>query len=158
MAFERNGADIVSRRSELLKAIAEAPPLGVIAIIDDQSREADHIAALLRLLLGGNQVVICFTALATAVHDLRYNRPDLIFLDDHLPPFGRAKTSLDTLHRFALTAPVVIVSGVMTARRKAELEKLGALATLDKDDINGLSLAEVLLRFMNSKTGGAPAL
>jgi CheY-like chemotaxis protein len=137
---------VLVRKSELAKRIRALPPLRDIMVIDDNEQDARHAVVVLRLLLGPELVVTSHRYLAKAVAELQRKMPDLIILDDHLPPMDRAESSLKALQRFGFKGPFIVMTGMLDRQRKLELEKLGPLGLIHKDDLDSFSLSEVLTR------------
>ena len=62
--------------------------------------------------------------LGSALDCVIERKPDLIFLDDILPPSDTASTTIPFLRRCGYEAAIIVVSGEMTRVRRQEL--LGA--------------------------------
>jgi CheY-like chemotaxis protein len=137
---------VLVRKSELAKRIRALPPLRNIMVIDDNDQDARHATVVLRMLLGPELVVTSHRYLAKAVAELQRTMPDLIILDDHLPPMDRAETSLKALQRFGFKGPFIVMTGMLDRQRKFELEQLGPLGLIHKDDLDSFSLSEALTR------------
>jgi CheY-like chemotaxis protein len=139
---------VLVRKSELAKRIQLLPPLRNIMIIDDNEQDARHAAVVLQMLLGPQLVITSHRYLAKAIAELQRQVPDFVVLDDHLPPMDRAETSLKALQRFGFKGPFIIMTGMLDRARKLELEKLGPLGLIHKDDLDSFSLSEVLVRLV----------
>lgn len=149
-----SGNDLASNKSILMQRLAKLPALGRIVVIDDNEMDAQHLIATLYLLLGRDVSIINFRSVAVALDRTRRDKPDLIFLDDHIPPLDRAESSIRSLHRFGVDAPIIVMSGQLTRTRRIELKRLGPLGILDKDEINTFAVGEVLLRLVPGDDGG----
>lgn len=149
-----SGNDLVSRKSILMQGLARLPSFQRIAIIDDSDLDAQHLTATLNLLLGREVTIAHYKSVAVALDRTRKDRPDLIFLDDYMPPLDRAETSIRSLIRFGINAPIVIISGQLNRARRNELAKLNPVGILDKDEINTFAVGEVLLRLVPPQDGG----
>jgi CheY-like chemotaxis protein len=147
-----SGKDLVSEKSLLMQKLSKIPPLRCIMVIDDNVLDSDHVAAVLHLLLGRDITIVKKRLMPAALEALRTMKPDLVFLDDYLPPLDRAESSIKGLARFGYTGPVVIMSGNFSRTRKMELAKYEPLALLAKDDINSFAIAEVLSRLAPSSS------
>jgi DNA-binding NarL/FixJ family response regulator len=139
---------VLVRKSELAKRMQLLPPLHNIMVIDDNEQDARHAAVVLKMLLGPHVVVTSHRYLAKGVAELQRRQPDLVILDDHLPPMDRAETSLKALQRFGFKGPFIIMTGMLDRARRLELEKLGPLGLIHKDDLDSFSLSEVLTRLV----------
>lgn len=148
-----SGDDLVSSKSILMQKLAKLPAFGRIAIIDDSDMDAQRLMATLYLLIGREVVISCYRSVAVALDRTRRDKPDLIFLDDLIPPLDRAESSIRSLLRFGVDAPVVVMSGQLTRARRTELKRLNPLGILDKDEINTFAVGEVLLRLVPDEGG-----
>lgn len=146
-----SGRDIDAEKSQNLQKLEKLPQIRTIAIIDDEAHDARHITAVMNLLLGRDVVIRHFKTIAQANREMHKQPADLVILDDHLPPLDRAESSMRSLRRQGVTAPVIIISGHLTRARRVELAALGALAILDKDDINSFAFAEILCRLAENR-------
>ncbi len=151
-----SGNDLVSRKSILMQGLARLPAFKRIAVIDDNDLDAQHLTATLYLLLGREVAVAHYRSIAVALDRTRKERPDLIFLDDYMPPLDRAESSIRSLVRFGIHAPIVIMSGQLNRARRNELAKLNPIGILDKDEINTFAVGEVLLRLLPPEDGNTP--
>lgn len=151
-----SGNDLVSTKSILMQRLASLPTIGRIVVIDDNEMDAQHLMATLFLLLGRDLVIVNYRSVAVALDRTRRDKPDLIFLDDHIPPLDRAESSIRSLHRFGIDVPIVVMSGQLTRARRNELRRLNPLGILDKDEINTFAVGEVLLRLVPND-GSEPA-
>jgi CheY-like chemotaxis protein len=142
---------VLVRKSELAKRMRLLPPLRSIMVIDDNEQDARHAAVVLQMLLGPTVNLTSHRYLAKAVAELQRHMPDLIILDDHLPPMDRAETSLKALQRFGFKGPFIVMTGMLDRARKLELEKLGPLGLIHKDDLDSFSLSEVLTRLVKDE-------
>jgi CheY-like chemotaxis protein len=142
---------VLVRKSELAQRMRLLPPLRTIMVIDDNEQDARHAAVVLQMLLGPDLTVTSHRYLAKAVAELQRRMPDLVILDDHLPPMDRAETSLKALQRFGFKGPVIVMTGMLDRARKLELEKLNPLGLIHKDDLDSFSLSEVLTRLVKNE-------
>jgi CheY-like chemotaxis protein len=148
MLASEDTRSVLVRKSELAKRMRLLPPLRSIMVIDDNEQDARHAAVVLQMLLGPELNLTSHRYLAKAVAELQRCMPDLIILDDHLPPMDRAETSLKALQRFGFRGPFIVMTGMLDRARKLELEKLGPLGLIHKDDLDSFSLSEVLTRLV----------
>ncbi len=142
---------VLVRKSELAKRMRLLPPLRNIMVIDDNEQDARHAAVVLQMLLGPELNLTSHRYLAKAVAELQRRMPDLVILDDHLPPMDRAETSLKALQRFGFKGPFIIMTGMLDRARKLELDKLNPLGLIHKDDLDSFSIAEVLIRLVKDE-------
>jgi CheY-like chemotaxis protein len=143
-----NSRSYLERRSLLAKQLAERQAFERICIIDDRALDADVLAGLLRRILGRESNIEIAKSLLTLHTSWATVRPDLVFLDDRLGHLGTASTFIPALRRLAFTGPIVIISGMMTRQRRAELIGAGAAEALHKDDVDALVMMDLLLRLL----------
>ncbi len=149
-AASTTGRDLVTRKSVLSKELLKLPPLQSILVVDDNDQDAMHIAALMHLLLGRKIQVHRFKLVATAIFGIKKQMPDLVVVDDFIPPVDRAESSINSFRRFGYDGPIIVVSGMLTKQRRREISRLQPLAMLHKDEIDSFSVTEVLLRLVES--------
>ena len=65
--------------------------------------------------------------LAKAMDSVIARRPDLIFLDDQLKPRDTASDTIPFLRRCNYEGPIIVVSGLLSRRRGAEMVTAGAV-------------------------------
>lgn len=144
-----NSRNYLEKRSRLAKQLAERDAFERITIIDDRSLDADVLAGLLRRILGRDLEIEIAKSLLVLRTSWTTARPDLVFLDDRLGHIGNASAHIPNLRRLDFTGPIVIISGMMTRQRRAELIGLGAAEALHKDDIDALVMMDLLLRLLD---------
>ena len=141
-----SGSELAARKSRLAQELHKLTGLRHIMVVDDNALDAQHVTAILHLLLGRTISIVHHKSVPMAIADLRSRMPDLLFLDDVLPPLDRAESSLKSLRRHGLVAPIIIMTAMLTTSRRKELMALEPLGILHKDDIDSLSVGEVLSR------------
>jgi hypothetical protein len=155
LAANSAGKDYLEKRSRLTKLLSERPPFQRIQLIDDSQFDADVLAGGLRKVLG-RDIAIDISKSITALHrQWAVARPNLIFLDDRLGHTGSATNSLPSIRRMGYTGIIVVVSGLMTRERRAELMRLTATEALHKDDLDSMRLIELLLQLTDPNSGSA---
>lgn len=147
------GSQFLNRRSELAKARHRNKfSFSDVLIVEDEALDADRLRATLRAMFGYDLSVRRATTLGSALDCVIERKPDLIFLDDHLPPKDNATLTIPFLRRCNYDGPIVIISGMLTAKREAELARAGAAAAIHKDKVDSGSIEEAL-----AKVAAAPA-
>lgn len=150
------GGDHLARRSAVLKRLQASGLAPSILIVEDRPTEATFIASPLRRLLGPTakiEVAADIDQLTTALARDRY---DLVFLDDRLADGQTAEATLPLIAARGARALIVVVSKFFTRTREVELGRLGADATIPKDDLDSVVLAEFILRLPEPKTAKKP--
>ena len=142
------GSELVARKSRLARQMYKLTDVHRVLIVDDNLVDARHVTAILHLLLGRRIVVAHYKSIPAAIAAMRNQQPDLMFLDDVLPPLDRAESSMRSLRRHGFTAPFVIMTGMLTQTRRKELMALEPLGVLHKDDVDSLTVGEILIRMI----------
>lgn len=141
------GSQFLNRKSELAKARHRNKLVfNDILIVEDEAMDADRLRATLRAMFGYDLSVRRATTLGSALDCVIEKQPDLIFLDDHLPPKDNATLTIPFLRRCNYEGPIVIVSGLLTAKRAAELTRAGAAAAIHKDKVDSGSIEEAFAK------------
>jgi DNA-binding NarL/FixJ family response regulator len=138
------GSEFLARKSELMRLRQKLPHLGEILIIDDNTFDADSLMATLNMMFSYGPHMRRAKTLGSALDSIIATKPDLVFLDDILPPTDTALTTIPFLRRCKYEGPIVVVSGEMTRQRRLELKRLGAGEVIHKDDLNSARLTEAI--------------
>ena len=86
-----------------------------------------------------------------AIDFLKGEMPNVIFLDHMLPPQNHAAKIFPYLRAVGYQGPIVVFSGMVSQRLRRELVAAGAFDVLHKDDLNSMSVGEMLLRLAGHK-------
>lgn len=154
----RTGGDFLSWKSDLSKSRREMPELADFLIVEDFNLDADRLRATLHAIFGYGIKVRRANTIGNALDLVIESRPDVIFLDDYLRLSARsseardgAKSLVDTAHtsvpflrRCGYEGPIIVVSGEVTQRRRAELRQLGITEIIHKDDVDTGRVTEAL--------------
>lgn len=141
-----SGGDFLARKSDVTKSCQALPVLRDVLVIDDEAPDAARIKATLRVMLGYNVEVRNAATLATALDRILQKAPDLVFLDDVLKPSDLATDAIPYLRRAGYLAPIIVISGQVTRKRRSVLIAAGAADVIHKDDLDSVHLGEALLR------------
>lgn len=141
-----SGGDFLARRSDAARSVQGLPALIDVLIIEDETFDADRLAATLRVLFGYKLGVRRAPTLGQAIDRVLEKMPEIVFLDDVLKPSDTASDTIPYLHRAGYHGPIVVVSGKATRQRKLELSAAGAADVIHKDDVDSVRLAEALAR------------
>ncbi len=145
-----SGGDFLTKKSEVTKLRKQLPALSNILIIEDETFDADRLAATLRVIFQDNIEVRHADTLTKGVDFVMQKKPDLIFLDDFLKPSDNAAQSIPFLRRAEYDGPIVVVSGQVTTKRAFDLKDAGATDVIHKDDVDSVRLGEALIRVFGS--------
>lgn len=138
------GSEFLARKSDLTRMRQRIPGLKDVLIVDDNSFDADSLRANLNMMFGYGLTLRRAKTLGSALDCVIERKPDLIFLDDILPPSDTASTTLPFLRRCGFEGPIIIVSGEMTRMRRQEMLNAGAADVIHKDDLDSVRISEAL--------------
>lgn len=140
------GSDFLARKSDLTRMRQRIPGLKDVLIIDDNNFDADSLRATLNMMFGYGLTLRRAKTLGSALDCVIERKPDLVFLDDILPPSDTASTTIPFLRRCGYEDGIVVVSGEMTRTRRQELLSAGASDVIHKDDLDSVRISEALGR------------
>lgn len=147
-----SGRDFLARKTDATKARqAVARPQDVL-VIDDNTFDADTVKAILHVLYGYEIVIRRAKTLGSAVDCVMAKKPCAIILDDILPPNDTAIDTIPYLRGTGYGGPIVVVSGEVTQRRRAQLLAAGASDVVHKDDLDSVRLSEALQVVLSRKS------
>jgi DNA-binding response OmpR family regulator len=142
----KTGGSHLSRKSELAIARAGKPAFEDILVVEDKLKEADRINSTLNVVFNRKATIRRAGTLGSALDAVIAKKPDIIFLDDHLPPNDNASETIPFLRRCGYDGPIVIISSLLTRARRAMLIAAGAVEAIHKDDVDGVAIEEALAR------------
>jgi DNA-binding NarL/FixJ family response regulator len=143
-AMPNEPVDFLRQKSGVYKSRMQAAQFADLLIVDDSALDARAIGALLRSAFGRDADVRHAASLMRAKNMLLERMPQLIVLDDVLPPKDRAEGSIAYLRQSGFAGPVIVVSGEMNRHRRLSILAAGASGVIHKDDLNATSLAEAV--------------
>lgn len=155
--FRTCGGSHLARKSALARARARLDGLRDILLVEDERSDADRLTATLRVLLGYETEIRWASSLGDAVNAIVARKPSIVFLDDILKPSTDASQSLVALRGAGYVGPIIIISGLVTRSRRANLLKEGANDVIHKDDVDSVSVGEAIARLDSNDDGEAPA-
>lgn len=136
---------VLVQRSRVALAMKSVPPYSNVLVVEDNPRDADRLASTLRSVFGYELKVRQCRTLGTALDAVMDDQPDLVFLDDRMGPLDRAEKSVPFLHTAGCKATIIVVSGHVDRRRRAQLLTLGVGDVIDKDELDSLSICQALI-------------
>lgn len=151
MAESTSGGDFLDKKSGLNKSVQELPKLSDILVVDDCNLDLKRLRATLHLMYGYEISIRESNTLSSAIDEVMKATPQLIMLDDHLDlSSDRAHDSIPYLRHTGYEGPIIVVSGLATRKRRAELMEAGAAEVLHKDDLDSVRINEVLPDIMRN--------
>ena len=138
------GRDFLARKSDLTRMRMGIPGLKDVLIVDDNNFDADALRASMNMMFGYTLTMRRAKTLGSALDCVIERKPDLVFLDDILPPSDTASATIPFLRRCGYEGPIIVVSGEMTRSRRQELLGAGASDVIHKDDLDSVRISEAL--------------
>ena len=138
------GSDFLARKSDLTRMRQRIPGLKDVLIVDDNNFDADSLRASLNMMFGYALTLRRAKTLGSALDCVIERRPDLVFLDDILPPSDTASTTIPFLRRCGYVGPIIVVSGEMSRTRRQLLLAADAVDVIHKDDLDSVRISEAL--------------
>ncbi len=142
--IHRTGAELLARRSTLNKLRRTMPALRDFLIIDQSTFEADILRAVLHLMFGYAITLRFAPTLGQALDHLIERAPDLVFLDDRLPPNGGGRDVLPIIRKCGYEGPIIVVTSCGEPLARLALLNAGAADVVDRDELDSVRIAEAL--------------
>jgi DNA-binding response OmpR family regulator len=140
------GGAHLARRSALLKRIHGLGLHIDLLIVEDRSQDAHFITKPLGRLFGEHAKL----SIAPTVDDLKIalgrGTYTAIILDDRMDAGATADLTFPLIRAAGHEGPILVVSGILTNARRAELKRLGAEIVLTKDELDSVELGDRILR------------
>jgi DNA-binding response OmpR family regulator len=140
-----SGGAHLERRSALVKRIQALDVFIRLLIVEDKAQDAHFITKPLGQLFGGRAELQLASSVDALREALSSSTFALIILDDRLDAGTTANQTLPMIRAAGHNGPVLLVSGILTQARRAELKRLGAEITLTKDELDSVELGERIL-------------
>lgn len=122
-----------------------------ILIIEDEAFDADRIKATLHIMFGYDIAIRHASSLDRAIDAVIERKPQVVLLDDVLPPNENAVQTIAFLRKAGYEGPIVIVSDRASRLRSAQLLAVGAIDAIHKDNLDTVRLGEALARARNQQ-------
>ena len=131
------------------------PDLSKFLIIDDSASDAGHLRACIRIVAGYDVEVRETSTTADALEAVKTEAPQLVFTD-HLGPTDTAFATILKLRGIGYKGPVVVVTGHRDPATRQQLFAAGAVAVVDKDDLDAALLAQTLAKVRDTIAAAKP--
>lgn len=141
-----SGGAHLERRSGLVKRIRELGLELRLLIVEDKSQDAHFISKPLSRLFGELATIVVAPTVSAMKAALTTGAVSAIVLDDNMDAGATAMDTLPMIRAAGYTGPVLLVSGLLTNTRRAELKRLGFAVILAKDELDSVELGERLLQ------------
>jgi CheY-like chemotaxis protein len=126
-----------------------------ILILDDDDHYAMLFSAYLKLSKVEGGAVEHATTTAEAVEHLREFMPDMVFLDNRVPPHSDFRSGLRALREAGYAGPVVVQSACIADGVFDEAESLGVAEVIDKFEMNEAKLMTLLQKHTSFSWGNS---
>ena len=121
------------------------PDLTNFLIIDDNASDAGHLRACIRIVAGYDVRVREALTASEALDAVKEQQPEVVFTD-HLSPQDTAFATMLRLRGIGYDGPIVVVTGHRDPAVRQQLIAAGAVAIVDKDDLDAALLAQTLAK------------
>lgn len=146
-AMSGSGGDFLTRKSGLTKDRGKLTDgFKEFLIIDDNAVDARVLKAVLHVMFGYDVSIRTAKTLGAGLDEILANAPDVIFLDDILPPSDTALDTIPIIRKCDYAGPIIIISGLSDRDRMLKLRDAGASHVIHKDDIDSVSVGEALTK------------
>ena len=145
-----SGGKFLQKKSDLTKARQNLPELSDFLIVEDETFDANRLKATLHVMFGYDVQVRLATTLGNALDCVIERQPEVIFLDDYLKPADTASATIPFIRRCGYEGPIIIVSSMVTRKRRGELMGEGADDIIHKDNLDSVRVAEALTSVFTS--------
>ena len=142
----KSGRGVLARRADLQRMKSSLPDYKDFVVIDDNEFDAEVLRAVLHVWFGYDIEVRSARSIGLGLDCLHERIPDVVFLDDLLPPSETATENMPYLRRWGYEGPIIIISSHMNRRRQLELLEAGAADVIHKDDMSAVGIGEVFSR------------
>ena len=141
-----SGRSVLARRADLQRMKSNLPDYRDFLVIDDNEFDSEVLRAVLHVWFGYDIDVRSARSIGLGLDCLQDRIPDVVFLDDLLPPSETATENMPYLRRWGYEGPIIIISSHLNRRRQLELAAAGAADVIHKDDMSAVGIAEVFER------------
>lgn len=138
------GRDYLKELSRLATARRANPAFSDLAIISGDERRTRLLSAVIRSLLGYDARVRTARTLGLGLDLIITDPPQLILLDDQLPPQDNAQSVIPILRRCGFKGSIIALAASTALGIERELSAAGADAVIDRDELSTVRLAEAL--------------
>lgn len=113
--------------------------------VDDAKFDRMLFTKYFRAMCRDDLTLRCAESVEAGLDLMRAQMPDLLFLDNRVPPYTCFEESLAMFRQAGFRGPVVLLTGLTTSELQAEVERAGqVLGVLDKHQLDSQRLSEVI--------------
>ncbi len=151
------GAPHLARRGVMISQARTLVGDTRILIADDTTADVKYMMTTIRIIVGNSVEIVTAPSIRKAVETVRSKAIGLIFIDDRISGIETFENSVPQLRGAGFGGPLIVISGFLTPERRRLLFELGAVDAIHKDDLEGLRLAEAIVRALPPPPGGYQA-
>ncbi|MBI1386417.1 MAG: response regulator [Rhizobiales bacterium] len=141
-----SGRNVLAHRADLQRLKSQLPPYKDFLVIDDNEFDGEVLRAVLHVWFGYDIDVRSARSIGLGLDCLQERIPDVVFLDDYLPPSDTAVENMPYLRRWGYKGPIIIISSHLNRKRKLQVMEAGAADVIHKDDLSAVGIGEVFAR------------
>ena len=154
VASSTPGAPHLARRGAMIAQVRTLVAGSRILIADDNDADVKYLTTTLRIIAGSDVEILAAPSLRKTVEIVQANATTLIFIDDRISGIEKFENSMPQLRAAGYTGPVVVISGFLSPERRRTVFTLGAVDAIHKDDLEGLRIAEAIVRALSPASTG----
>lgn len=148
------GAPHLARRGAMIAQARTLIGTTRILIADDSTGDVKYMMTTIRIIVGNSVEILTAPSIRKAVEAVRSLAIGLIFIDDRISGTETFENSMPQLRDAGFGGPMIVVSGFLSPERRRLIFELGAVDAIHKDDIEGLRLAEAVVRALSPPPSG----
>ena len=151
------GAPHLARRGAMIAQARALIGNTSILIADDSTADVKYMTTTMRLIVGDAVDILSAASIRKAVETLQSKPVGLIFIDDRISGVETFEHAMPQLRSAGFDGPVIVISGFLSPERRRLVFALGAVDAIHKDELEGLRLAEAVVRALAPGSGGDQA-
>ena len=140
------GSTYLWQRSDRTRDCRAIAPLRSVVLIDARPGERGVISAILHMMLGYELELTSATTLGVGLDEISRMDPDLVVLQDRLPPQGDAGATMPLLRHCGYRGPIIVLMDDNQRLRRYHLLQSGAADAIASDDLDSVRIVEALSR------------
>ena len=148
----RFGRDYLKELSRLAAARRTLPALGDLAIISGDERRTRLLQAVIHALLGYDAKVRTARTLGLGLDLIIAEPPQLILLDDQIPPHDTAQSVIPILRRCGFNGAIIALAVSPTPALERALIAAGADDVIDRDELSAARLGAALANRLQTRS------
>lgn len=148
------GAPHLARRGAMIAQARALVGNTRILIADDNTADVKYMLTTIRIIVGSDVEILTAPSIRKAVEAVQAKTIGLVFIDDRISGKETFEQSIPQLRGAGFGGPLIVISGFLSPERRRLVFELGAVDALHKDDLEGLRLAEAVVRALSPGASG----